>query len=156
MQDGESIFSLLVVWVVRFSNKERWYYEACPKCRKRIDSEVARCKHCSAEVEKTTLCFAMGVEVADSWGSIWMNMYDEFAFKVFSDMGNTVINQLREIKTEDARREKLEKYLYQEFKLKIITKKDEEGRIFHRALKLWDTSPDKEAIDNLKKIGELI
>jgi hypothetical protein len=49
-------------------------------------------------------------------------------------------NQLKDI---------AEDYLYQEFKVRVYTKKDEEGRIKHNMGKLEHKIPEKIAVDNV-------
>jgi hypothetical protein len=52
--------------------------------------------------------------------------------------------------------ESVEKYLYQPFRLKIVTKKDSEGRIRHNASQLYDIYDEKCAQTSLELITELM
>lgn len=46
--------------------------------------------------------------------------------------------------------------MYQPFKLKIVTKKDQEGRIRHNAGQLYDLQEEKMARESMSMIKELM
>lgn len=102
MRDGDTIKSLLYVWVNRFAFAKKWNYDACPKCRKAA-SKYSKCNNpeCGYAIEETTLNFSMGIEISDYYGSIWVTAYDELAKKIFHDMGNTAANQLESLSKDE-------------------------------------------------------
>lgn len=50
----------------------------------------------------------------------------------------------------------VEDYYYQEFKVRIYTKKDQEGRIKHNMGKLEKITPEKIAMDNVNRIRDMM
>lgn len=94
MREGETIKSMMTLWINRFACLKKWNYEACPKCRKAAE-KYSKCNNCNQAIEQTTLNFVMGTEVSDSYGSLWITMYDDLAKKIFYDMGNTAASQLQ-------------------------------------------------------------
>lgn len=53
-------------------------------------------------------------------------------------------------------KEVVEDYYYQEFKVRIYTKKDQEGRIKHNMGKLEKITPEKIAMDNVNRIRDMM
>jgi hypothetical protein len=53
-------------------------------------------------------------------------------------------------------KEVVEDYFFQEFKVRVYTKKDQEGRIKHNMGKLEPIVPEKAAMDNVERIRELM
>lgn len=93
MRQGQTVKSILYVWVNRFAFSKKWCYEACPKCKKAAE-KYSKCANCEYAIEDTNLNFMMGIEISDFFGSIWITAYDELAKKIFYDMGNAAAKQL--------------------------------------------------------------
>jgi predicted amidophosphoribosyltransferase len=97
MTEGETVKSLLVIWINRFACHKKWCYEACPKCKKQVNNN--NCDNCKLSVEPN-LSFSMGVEVADPYGAIWITAYDELASKIFQDLGKTAAHHLQSLPSD--------------------------------------------------------
>ena len=88
-------------------------------------------------------------------GSLWITAYDELGKKIFHDMGGNAVKQLNSLNKEELL-ETVENYHYQALKMKIVTKKDSEGRVRHNAGYLYELSEDRSAKENLQRIHELM
>ena len=75
MGDNDVIKSLLYVYVTRMALSRQWCYDACPKCKK-VAEKYNKCQKCGFVIEETNLNFAMGIEISDYSGSIWITAYD--------------------------------------------------------------------------------
>lgn len=152
MSDSETIVSMLNVWITRFAFARKWSYEACPKCKKAAE-KYNKCANCDFAVEETDLKFVLGVEISDFSGSMWVTAYDEFAKKIFYDLGKNAATKLHEYNKQQLS-EVSEKYAFQFYRIKINTKKDSEGRIKHTAGHLFEPHEQKLASQNIRLINE--
>lgn len=50
MGQGETIKSILNVWINRFAFLKKWNYEACPKCKKAAE-KYSKCQNCEYAIE---------------------------------------------------------------------------------------------------------
>ena len=82
MNYGESLRSDLDIFVIRLFMK-KWYYDGWPSCNK--SAEKGTSCNCGKYVEETVPHFIMGVELADAFGSVYSNAYDEQSKKIFWD-----------------------------------------------------------------------
>jgi dTDP-4-dehydrorhamnose 3,5-epimerase-like enzyme len=98
--------------------------------------------------------FIVGVELSDHSGSLYSTAYDEQAKRIFWDEEG-VIHKLMKF-DEKQLKDVVEDYYYQEFKLRMYTKKDHEGRIKHNMGKLEHIIPEKSAMENVQKIREMM
>lgn len=131
---------------------KKWYYEGCPSCNKTAEKGMS-CL-CGKYVEQTVPHFIMGVELGDGFGSIFSTAYDEQARKIFWEEEG-VIHKLMKY-DDNQMKDVVEDYYFQEFKVRIYTKRDQEGRIKHNMGKLEIIVPEKAAIANLERIRELM
>ena len=150
--EGESLKTDLDVFVNRLMMK-KWYYEGCPSCNKAAEKGMS-CTHCSKYVEKTIPHFILTVEFSDAFGSIYSTAYDEQAKKIFWEEEG-VIHKMMSY-DEKQLKDVVEDYYFQEFKVRIYTKKDHEGRIKHNMGRLESVAPEKMAMDNVEKIREMM
>ena len=62
MTEGDSIKSVLHVWLNRMAINRRWYYDACPKCKKTAENH-SKCQNenCRYVIEQTNPSLMMGV-----------------------------------------------------------------------------------------------
>lgn len=70
-------------------------------------------------------------------------------------MGKNAIPSLQELDKEQLS-EISEKYAFQSFRIKIITKKDNEGRLRHATGQLYEAQEERLAAENLKLIQEIM
>ena len=70
-------------------------------------------------------------------------------------MNGQIVNQLKQLSSDDLR-DKLENYIYQPLRLKLITKKDHEGRIRHNAGQLYELNEEKGAKESISMINEML
>lgn len=151
MNDGETLRSDLCVFVNRLLLK-KWYYEGCPGCNKAAEKGTS-C-HCGKYVQQTIPHFIIPVELSDYTGSLYSSAYDEQAKKIFWEEEG-VIHKLMKF-DEKQLKDVVEDYYYQEFKVRIYTKKDQEGRIKHNMGKLEKITPEKIAMDNVNRIRDMM
>lgn len=97
----------------------------------------------------------MPVELSDAFGSIYTTAYDEQARRIFWDEEG-VIHKLQKLEQQNLLKDVVEDYIFQEFKVRVYTKKDEEGRIKHNMGKLEHKIPEKIAQENVDRIRELM
>jgi hypothetical protein len=71
----------------------------------------------------------MPIELSDAFGSIYATAYDEQARKIFWEEEGVIHKMLNY--DEKQLKDVVEDYFYQEFKLRIYTKRDQEGRVRH-------------------------
>lgn len=104
LSEGDSIKSMLNVWVNRMAVHRKWSYDACPKCKKAAENH-SKCQNenCQYLIEQTNPSFMMGVEVSDPYGSIWVTAYDEFGKKIFHDMNGQIVTQLQALSMDELR-----------------------------------------------------
>ena len=104
MNQGESITSVLNIWINRLAVNRKWYYDACPKCKKAAENH-SKCQNvnCQYLIEETNPSFSMGIEIADPYGSIWVTAYDEFAKRIFHDMHGQIVTQLQALSIDELR-----------------------------------------------------
>lgn len=136
MREDDTIKSILTVVVSRLAFSRKWCYDACPKCKKMAD-KYSKCANCDTIIEDTNLNFVLGTELSDFTGSLWVTAYDELSHKIFYDLGKNAARTLQALE-KDQLMEISEKYLYQPLKVKLITKKDHEGRVRHVAGHLYE------------------
>lgn len=148
---GETLKTDLNVLIGRFLMK-KWFYEGCPACNK--SAEKGTTCHCGKYVEETVPHFILTVELADAFGSVWTTAYDDQSKRIFWEEEG-VIHKLMRF-DQNQIKEVVEDYLYQEFHLRLYTKKDDEGRIKHNLGKLEVRPPEKVAQENLEKIRLLM
>ena len=100
MGDSDVIKSILYVWISRMAINRKWCYDACPKCKKMAE-KYNKCQNCGFVIEDTNLNFIMGVEMADSYGSLWITAYDDLGKKIFHDLGASAARHLQTLSKDE-------------------------------------------------------
>ena len=133
MAMDESIRTDTKIYINRLLTK-KWFYEGCPGCNKAAEKGLS-CQHCNKYVEQTVPHFVMPVELSDAFGSVYSTAYDEQAKRIFWEEEG-VIHKLLQLDPMQLR-DITEDYLYQEFRVRVYTKKDGEGRVRHHIGNSW-------------------
>ena len=66
------------MWINKISFDKKWYYEACPKCNKRVDAGKL-CQVCEFPCDYPDRKFILPVELIDQSGSLTATAFDEAA-----------------------------------------------------------------------------
>lgn len=148
---GETLRTDLDLFVNRLMMK-KWYYQGCPQCNKA--AEVGMSCHCGKYVEKTVPHFILNVEIADAFGSLFTTAYDEQAKKIFWEEEGVIHKMMKY--DQKQLKDVVQDYYFQEFKLRLYTKRDQQGRIRHNMGRLENIVPQKAAMDNVEKIRQLL
>lgn len=129
------------------SFKNKWFYDACnnPKCKKTAESGQ-KCMSCGHYNEVVQRRFIIPIELSDSTGSIWTTAFDEFSQEIFRGTNIQELSRLEESKLK----EEAECRLYQQFRLRISSKKEPEGNVKHSIVgKVAEVSIERASISNV-------
>lgn len=124
----EPVYSDLEVWITHMSFKNKWFYDACnnPKCKKAAESGQ-KCLNCGHFNEIVQRRFIIPIELSDCTGSIWTTAFDELSHEIFR---GTNIQELSRME-ESRLKEEAECRLYQQFRLRVSSRKEVEGNVKH-------------------------
>ena len=111
---------------LRFQGK--WFYSSCsnPRCKKNSEAQ-STCRHCGVFNTEVALRYILPVEMSDFTGSLWTTAFDDFANDLFRGYS---LHQLSRCSEGDLKHF-AEKYFYRQFKVRLATKKEQDGVIRH-------------------------
>ncbi len=148
MEQDQTLYSTLHAYVSLISFKGKWYYDSCPKCKKGGASSNSTCLNCDAFIEEAIPRFILPIEIADYTGSIWTTAFDEFASTILQGKDINALKNYDEVKL----REEGEKRIFQEFRFRIATKREQKG-IKHTIVgKPYEINVEKTTLENLERI----
>jgi replication factor A1 len=151
---SEVTYSDLEVWLTHASFKGKWHYEACnnPKCKKGTEPFTV-CVSCGTQNGQTNRKFILPIEISDITGSLWTTAFDEFAQEIFKDLPMEALSRMGEPELK----EEAEKRLYQQFKVRLSTRKDQEGNVKHAIVgKVLELSVERASISNVERIKRML
>jgi len=67
-------FSEIKVWISKINFDKKWFYEACPKCKKGTKSD-SKCLNCRFYVTDTAKRYILSIELTDMTGSITVTAF---------------------------------------------------------------------------------
>lgn len=150
--DNRPIYSLLNVWIQDIKFDFKWFYEACtnPKCKKAAVS-YSRCANCLFELTECQRKFILPLELCDFTGSIFTTAFDESAALILK---GTSIEEIVCMLDKD-RKEFGESFRFDNYRVTICSKRDENGRVRHSIVgKMAVLPPEEVCTQNLSLIRQ--
>ena len=142
------------VWLNNIFFGKKWFYESCPSenCRKAVEAKKI-CPKCFHYVEKSIKRFTLSVELSDPTGSLFATAFDESADIL---LRHKPIEEILDL-TDEARHILNTKLVYENYVIKIISRKDSDGKVQHTIQGRPELIQKEQHIQmNFKRIDELM